>query len=237
MPTSADQLQELLDIQPQQNMSDKIYQQISTLIQNGQIPEGYIFPNENVMCQKFSIGRSTIREAYKALELYGYVTRTKKGTIVNSLTDIMGSTPLKAIATTVSSENFIEFRLMLEGQSAASAAERATTEELDKIQDIQNKLVASRNDGSAKQMAELDRNFHEAIARSTHNPLLINAMTAVAEIWNTETKRNFFKAATTNPEIFDKMITQHQAILDAIKSHDQSSAAERMREHITSVSA
>ena len=63
-------------------MSDMVYEKISMLIQNGDIPEGYVFPNEAVLCEQLAIGRSTIREAYKALELSGYVTRTKRGTIV-----------------------------------------------------------------------------------------------------------------------------------------------------------
>lgn len=78
------QLQDLLNVRPQKNMSDMIYEKISQLIQTGEIPEGYIFPNESVLCEQLSIGRSTIREAYKGLELSGYVTRSKRGTIVNS---------------------------------------------------------------------------------------------------------------------------------------------------------
>ena len=78
-------------------MSDMIYEKISQLIQSGELPEGYVFPNETVLCEQLSIGRSTIREAYKGLELSGYVTRTKRGTVVNSYSVILEATPLKAV--------------------------------------------------------------------------------------------------------------------------------------------
>lgn len=87
MATPIHQLQHLLDTRPQKNMSDMIYEKISQLIQSGEFPEGYVFPNESALCEMLSVGRSTIREAYKALELSGFVTRTKRGTTVIHATD------------------------------------------------------------------------------------------------------------------------------------------------------
>lgn len=87
-------------------MSDMVYEKISLLIQNGDIPEGYVFPNEAVLCEQLAIGRSTIREAYKALELSGYVTRTKRGTVVNSYSTILEATPLKAVVRNSDGEFF-----------------------------------------------------------------------------------------------------------------------------------
>ena len=58
-----------LNIRPMKNMSDYLYQKISGMIMNGTLPEGYVFPNEAQLCEQLGVGRSTLREAYKALEL------------------------------------------------------------------------------------------------------------------------------------------------------------------------
>ena len=84
-----------LNVQPAQNMSDRLFNRISQMIMSGKLPEGYVFPNEAVLCEQLHVGRSTIREAYKALELSGYVTRSKRGTFVNSKLDILSATPMK----------------------------------------------------------------------------------------------------------------------------------------------
>lgn len=230
-------LPNLLHIQPQQNMSDRIFEQISELIRSGELPEGYVFPNETVLCEQLSIGRSTIREAYKALELSGYVTRSKRGTTVNGVSSILGATPLKVMVSHSSEQDFLEFRLMLEAQTAALAAHRADPDELASLQNILDSLVLAKEKGDSEDMVQLDRRFHEGIASASHNPLMITSMAAVSEAWENETKRNFFKAGTHNSDVLDQMTLQHQNILNAIQNHDSDTARTLMVEHITYVSA
>ena len=55
MPTPIHQLQSLINTHPKKNMSDMIYEKISQLIQSGEFPEGYIFPNEAVLCEQLSV--------------------------------------------------------------------------------------------------------------------------------------------------------------------------------------
>lgn len=237
MSIKATDLPNLLHIRPQQNMSDKIFERISDLIRSGELPEGYVFPNETILCEQLSIGRSTIREAYKALELSGYVTRSKRGTTVNGASSILGATPLKAMVSHSSEQDFLEFRLMLEAQTAALAAQRATSDELASLQSTLDSLVSAREKGDSESMIQLDRNFHEGIASASHNPLMITAMAAVSEAWENETKRNFFHAGSKNSDVLNQMTLQHQNILNAIHIQDPDSARKLMLEHISYVSA
>lgn len=229
-------LQNLLDIQPQKNMSDKIFEQISALIRSGELKEGYVFPNEAVMCEQLSIGRSTIREAYKALELSGYVTRSKRGTVVNGQAAILRATPLKTMVGQSSDQDFLEFRLMLEGQTAFLAALRATNEDLKQLKSTQIRLQAAASEGDCEKMAALDKQFHEEIAAASHNLLMITAMAAVADAWESETKKNFFHIAKTNSDTLREIIGDHQEILAAIENRDPETAKERIIAHISHVS-
>lgn len=237
MAVNTSNLNLLLNLSPQQNMSDKIFTRISELIRSGELPEGYVFPNETILCEQLGIGRSTIREAYKALELAGYVTRSKRGTIVNSSQTILGATPLKSVVSQSSSQDFLEFRLMLEGETASLAAARASSDEVQKLQEILTNLEEADNAKDYSRMNDLDRDFHESIATATHNPMMITSMAAVSEIWSTETKRNFYNAAAHNPAVFARMHTQHQEILDAIRNQDSAKASQLMKAHIAFVSS
>ncbi|MCI8659198.1 MAG: FadR family transcriptional regulator [Lachnospiraceae bacterium] len=234
MPNPINPLQDLLNIRPQKNMSDIIYEKISQLIQSGSLPEGYIFPNETILCEQLSIGRSTIREAYKALEFSGYVTRTKRGTVVNSYSIILQSTPLKSVIHGASHEDFLEFRLMLEGQTAALAAERALPEEVDQLQQLQDKLVTARQNTSYDEIAALDRSFHESIANYTHNPLMITSMAAIAEACENETRESFSRLSVLS-ETLDQMLYLHQAIIDAIRNQSPGEAMTDMLNHIAAI--
>lgn len=226
----------LLDLPEQRNMSDRIFKQISELIQDGKLPAGYIFPNETVLCQQLNVGRSSIREAYKALELAGYITRSKRGTMVNDSNSILESTPLKSVAQHSSSEDFLEYRLMLEEQTAVSAAEKATKKDIDMLQGILDKLDEAQNRRDADQMCELDVEFHSGIAHSTHNSLIIASMAAVASVWKQETEENFRRAMEKGNDVFDRMNRQHRGILDAIRQRDPDQARDWMKEHILDMS-
>ena len=228
-------LQNLVNTRPQKNMSDMIYEKISQLIQSGEFPEGYVFPNESTLCAMLSVGRSTIREAYKALELSGFVTRTKRGTIVNSYSAILEATPLKAVIHGASRQDFLEFRLMLEGQSAALAAERAQPHEVAQLQQLQNELCSARQNGDYDRIAALDRNFHETIAALSHNPLMITSMAAIAEACETETRESFSNLSAISDTI-DQMISMHHAILTAIRNRCPGEAMTDMLNHIAGIS-
>ncbi len=234
MSTPLSQLQDLLNTRPHKNMSDMVYEKISQLIQSGEFPEGYVFPNEAVLCEQLSIGRSTIREAYKALELAGYVTRTKRGTMVNSTSTILEATPLKAFVCNADEESFLEFRLMLEGQTAALAAERATPDEIQELRKLHTELVEIRFSRDYEQVAPLDRKFHNSIAAYTHNPLMIASMTAIAETCEMQTKEAF----SDNDSVLDSLdhlISMHQGILDAIRNQSPSEAMTSMLNHIAGI--
>ena len=214
------ELKDMLNIQPQKNMSDKIFEQISQLIRSGGLPEGYAFPNETVLCEQFQIGRSTIR----------------KGTVVNGITTILGSMPLKEAVKESSEQDFREFRLMLESCTASLAAQRISEEEFEELQQIQDAYLEAYQHMQYDSMTELDKKFHEKIAAVTHNFLLVTTMAAVSEIWNKEIRQNFENAIRKDIGKLKISIESHREILDAIHVHDSKEAQKRMMEHIIKIS-
>lgn len=226
-----------INVQPIQNMSDKIFYKISQLIMSGQLPEDYVFPNEAVLCEQLHVGRSTIREAYKALELYGYVTRTKKGTFVNSKLKILSATPMKAAFSNVKNSDFNEFRQMLEEKAAELAAMHALPDQIATLDELIAQGQAAYTISDTERLMRSDAEFHRALSRASGNELLSSVMTVMTLTWDEGIRRNFFYAAQHDASIFERMNTQHKLVMEAIKNHDPEGARQAMRTHILNVTA
>lgn len=80
------------------NISDVIFRRIRDAIISGELPPGYVFPNENELCKKLNIGRSSLREAYSPLETLKLISRSKAGTYVNDLDIYQNAMNFEAIA-------------------------------------------------------------------------------------------------------------------------------------------
>ena len=229
-------LGELMGMTNQVSMSDQLFQKISKLIMEGELKEGYVFPNESVLCEQLRVGRSTLREAYKALELSGYITRTKRGTTVNNRIEILNNTPLKSIFQSASPQEFIQFRLMVESKSASSAAKHAELADVEALEELCARMEETRSLGDFELLMELDERFHIKISDLSGNSLITAVVSVMAEEWRKGIRRNVTAAIKSNLKLFDLMLEQHRGIVGAIKLRDSKQAAELMRIHIESVS-
>ena len=234
MKTNEKDLQILMGFESQKNVSDRLFQKISELIMSGELEEGYTFPNETVLCEQLNVGRTSLREAYKALELSGYVTRTKKGTVVNSRMSILNATPLRTVFHGADHEDFTRFRLIIEPQCAALAAANAGLKDVEKLDDLIRQSEDALNEKDYERLMDLDEQFHTSIAAMSGSGLIRSIITVMAAEWKAGIRRNFEAAIQNSPQLFDTMILQHRAIADAIRSRD-TSAGKLMEEHIRTV--
>ncbi len=228
-------LGELMGVASQKSMSEQLYQKISKLIMSGELEEGYVFPNEAVLCEQLKIGRSTLREAYKALELSGYITRSKRGTTVNNRSEVLNRMPLRTVFHSANEDDFTQFRLMVEAQSASLAAARAGLEDVNALESLQAEMTKKRNALDYESLMELDEQFHILIANLSGNSLIATVISVMAEEWKAGIARNFSAAIQMDPGTFDGMIEQHKNIVAYIRSRDSEAAGRMMREHIESV--
>ena len=212
------------------NMSGFLFSQLRQLILSGEIPSGYVFPNEVVFCQQLGIGRTTLREAYKALESSGFITRTKRGTYVNPPQATAEAMPFSMMIEMSDFAEMLEFRTIFEGELAALAAKRADAGNIANLKNYQNHMEANRNDLAL--LSQYDTAFHMEIANATKNQLLINTMSS--------SKDTFFKAVykafqIDTAENVKTALLYHQMILNAVIAHDSARAKKAMTDHIHSV--
>lgn len=75
--------------------------------------------------------------------------------------------------------DLLEFRYMLEAETASYAAKRATPEDIANITFCYEKMVESKHDVNL--FVDYDSMFHLQVSAATHNNLLISTMIAAKE--------------------------------------------------------
>ena len=213
------------------NESDLLADKIRTHIISGEIPAGYIFPNETIFCEQLGVSRSTLREAYKALESTGFIKRVKRfGTIVNDFSDISKAAPLGTSLIMSDLDELMEFRVMIEGELARLAALRATDSN---IQVMRESLENMKKSGA--DLADLtchDTLFHMEIAKASRNRLLISTMENAKDVFQAGIYRAFQVDTDSNVA---QALQFHTEILDAIIRKDSDAAYTLMRRHLKAV--
>ena len=208
------------------SISDTLLNKLIDMIMDGTIQPGYVFPNENAMCEQLNIGRSTLRETYKALMVLGFITRTKTGTYVNDNNQIIASTPIDSMMKKSDLQDLWEFREMLEVEAAGLAAERATDEGISNLQVIVNQMRENCSDVDF--LTQSDGKFHYGIIDMSGNTLIKNTMIALTS----GMEQTAYSGYQNDASIIDHSILAHQKIIDALKTRDKRLSRAAMRAHI-----
>jgi DNA-binding FadR family transcriptional regulator len=130
--------------------------------------------------------------------------------------------------------DIISARVLLEGEVAFLAAKEATDEDLKEIADIHREMVRLMSGGESTQ--DLDRLFHERIARATHNTVL---PTLVEGLWTNQFAPVFsvLSKRTGLTENRAATLASHGRIAEALLQRDPASARAAMHAHLEQVLA
>jgi len=118
-----------------------------------------------------------------------------------------------------------DVRYYLEAAAVRAAAEKASDEELDGLEDILRRL-RNYNLGVLERR-DLDFMFHKSIARCSGNPLLALLVETMANVFKDVIQIGIFVEGG-----IDDAITRHQRIMDALRSRDAVLAEKMVYEHL-----
>jgi len=211
--------------------SDILAEQLRDMILNGVIANGASLPPEREIVENSGLSRSSVRDALRVLEVEGLIS-TRPGRAGGSTAKLPGresvARPMELFAKSheLQIESLLDCRLAVEPFLAARAARNRTEEELEEIQSLHDQFVATRdNVGDYKR---LNLEWHLAIARASHNELLIALMEAIA---NPILEAAGYQQVTT-AKIREAAKMAHTAILEAIVDQDADLAYQRMGKHL-----
>jgi GntR family transcriptional repressor for pyruvate dehydrogenase complex len=160
------------------NIVDSIISQFQVALMNGELRPGQRLPSESELCRHLGVGRSTLREAVKALTTIGVLeVRRGDGTYVNRQITPGAIMPLlfAILVESESPKHLQEFRFIFENGYFKLLAQRGKEEDfaaikaaIDKMDDY---IAAGGNDPEV--LARLDLDFHMAAVESIQNPLIL----------------------------------------------------------------
>ena len=214
------------------NLPDEVIKQIQKIIIDGNLKAGDKLPPERELAKKFQVGRTTIREALKALSFAKVIIRTKEGTIVNKnvLDNLSGALNEKLIAKYIDLEDLVETRKLIEVKNACLAAQKATKEDIDILRKnlLKMKKYTANNDDS--KFINTNVKFHQTIAEIAQNRVLYEIFIIVKNLL-TESQKTIIKF----PGIMEQSLQDHEKIYQAIKEGKAHEAEKAMLAHLEHV--
>jgi GntR family transcriptional repressor for pyruvate dehydrogenase complex len=205
--------------------------QIQRLVSDGSLNPGDRLPSERELAERFQVGRSSVRDAIRILEVMGIVRpRQGEGTIVR---DLSADSLIVPLATMLARKRglvreIMEMRCMIEPALAARAAAGATPRQIAHLEDI------LRSQGDRVRQGELttgeDSDFHAEIARAAGNDVVLKVLDILMDLLSQSREHALQVKGQAQ-----RSLLGHRLVLRAIKRRDPVAAEAAMRRHIRAV--
>jgi len=210
-------------------LSQGAIEQITDLIVNKKLQPGTRLPSERQLMTQLKIGRASVREALRSLEIMGLIeVRPGSGAFVKQEPgDIFLPLPMWLANHKETLDHHFEARLVIEPRAAAFAAQRALARDIQAMKETCAKFERNINSSDLVSSIKTDIEFHRLIAKATKNKTLELLMDTIArflfEGW---------KATLRVRGRFEKTVMEHNAILEAIEQKDPEKASQLMESHL-----
>lgn len=213
------------------NLFEEVSDQIIELIKSGKWMLGEKIPGEVELSKSFQVSRNSIRESLKALELTGVLTsKAGSGTFVaeRALRNINNMELASLIEDESSLVELMETRLMIEPELAYLAAQRATKEDIERLE----RSIKKGQKALADKTYTLDigMEFHGLVREIARNRILDNFMKSI----NDHLMAQRAKAMLKHLDEYVVMVEwdEHAQMLELIKEGNASEVKKYMFEHI-----
>jgi len=222
---------------PRQRLSDTIAAQLEQSIVDGTLGPGHVLPAERVLAQKFGVSRPSLREALLRLESRGLLKVARGGGFV--VTDVTAPTLTNPLVHLLqryptAEQDVLELRHGLEVAAAHFAALRATKADRARLRQLDDELNKLRPKHDALASAQVDAEFHLAIAEASHNVALIHVMHGLHNLLRT-TMRHSWQVMFRESESTQLVQGQHRALLQAVLEGDPERARNAAHLHLNFV--
>lgn len=199
-------------------------------IESGEFHPGDILPSEQNLADMFKVSRTVVREALARLKYEGIIeSKRGSGPIVRGATPERGFTMNVEDLSQGELFDFMEFRIIMEGEAAALAARRRSSKHLAQLREHladMRKAVDNKESGN-----EPDYLFHQLIADCAGNQYLANFLKFLsAKIWLGVYRARW--KSNQLPELADAVYEEHRAVFLAIEASAPHLARAMAQRHI-----
>ncbi|MDY4078108.1 MAG: FadR/GntR family transcriptional regulator [Clostridium sp.] len=204
-----------------------IMNQIKDIVRSGELKRGDKLPSERDLALKLNVSRTSVREAIKALETLGLIeSKHGEGNYIRSDFEDILLEPLSIVFMLIGSDKneILQLRNAIEPEVAKIAAENITNDEIEKLEDIIEKLSKTKD---SKECASLDKEFHYTIAKASKNHLLSTIIFSVSSLIE-----EYIDESKIYDDKKEEVIKEHRKILKALKEHNKDEAFNEAKRHL-----
>lgn len=210
---------------------EKIVLQIRKLIKDGTLKPNDRLPSERELAQTLGCSRTSLREACRVLESEGLIiSKAGGGRFVQQVDQRL---ELKYIVDPVDMiektavMHFLEAREALEPKIVELASERATEENIAKMESALKAMEEKLKYPDEK--VDADSNFHLALAEATQNFVFVSLMEMNLNLYRQVRKQTL---KSTSTDRYTESFQEHKEILEAIKIGNKEKAVQAMSIHL-----
>jgi DNA-binding FadR family transcriptional regulator len=203
---------------------------LANYISDQKLPEGARLPNEQEMQRQFGVGRNTIREALRLLELRGVIViRSGRGggpvVRLPRSTDLGEALQLVLQFQGATLTDIIEARGLIEPMAAMAAATNIAEDDLARLQAANDSILANPNDEI--NFSKQNGLFHSVIGECLALPAVAVFLDSLKTVHD-----GLSYGLHYPPKRVRQVVKAHQVIIDAVRAGDRESAERAMREHL-----
>ncbi|GAB3526107.1 GntR family transcriptional regulator [Phytohabitans suffuscus] len=193
------------------NTGDRVRDALVEAILAGTLPPGTHL-NADGLAKRLGVSHIPVREALRSLGADGWIDyRPHLGAYVRERSE-------QELA------DLFEARVEIEGRTTAMAAERRTAEQLTALDEILARQAAADD---PVLLAALNAEFHVAVAACSQNDLMAGFVRELS-------MRARFYFSTVAPSRREASLSDHRAIVDALRRRDAREAERLGRSHVAS---
>jgi DNA-binding FadR family transcriptional regulator len=214
-------------------ISKRIIGQFEELIHAQKLKPGDRLPSERELTEMLGVGRPTIREALRSLEMIGLIeVQQGRRSLIKDLDfssyieKLRESVNLTLITDTVSLEEFYSGRKLMEPQIASIVAIQHSQEDLARLDQI---LLDTRQalEEEGGRFIKFSAIFHEELARMTRNKVVQHAIDFILTMSPKARLQRF------SQRVFREMVLKdHERIVICIHEGDGKKASREMERHL-----
>ena len=196
------------------SLKDKIIRDLRQAIVRKEFKPGE-HVTEAVLCERFKVSRTPIREALNQLEKEGFIRITPSAgpKVVNlSLKETL---------------DIYDILIILEGASSRLACSKINEDQISKLEEYNYLFEKAKDQKNAELLFDLNVHFHWLITEATQNAYLID-MRANFRLLVDRIARVF----PTIPGQCEATLVEHKQVIEALKLRNPALAEFTMREHL-----
>lgn len=145
--------------------------------------------------------------------------------------DLMTLRIFKPLSKDALGNDFLEFRTTVDGIAARYAAQRATDSDREILTTSFEAMEKAHETNDPAEEADIDANFHMAIAKAAHNGVLLHIMRGLFNLLRKDVLFNRMRLYSHHGSR-DLLLKQHREIYEAIMAKDPERASSAAESHL-----